>query len=152
MNENNISFNKSKRKLNCILLIDDDDSTNVLHQLVLEEAGIAAHALFYPDPQEALNYLNSCNNLRDDQALKLVPDLIFLDLNMPLMSGVDFMKAYRQLDFYQQFKPVLIVLTTSLQIENFREGEAFEDINGFRTKPLTLELLEEIMNEFFDTD
>jgi len=152
MIENDFYSNKPKRKLTCILLIDDDESTNVLHQLVLEEADIAENTLFFSDPQEALNYLNLCNKPFEEDGMNPVPDLIFLDLNMPLMSGFDFMRAYAQLDFYQQFKPILIVLSTSLQMENYQDDKPFKGVNAMRTKPLTLELLDEIIDEFFDGD
>jgi len=68
------------------------------------------------------------------------------------MSGFDFMRAYAQLDFYQQFKPILIVLSTSLQMENYQDDKPFKGVNAMRTKPLTLELLDEIIDEFFDGD
>ncbi len=136
-------------KLNCILLIDDDESTNVLHELILEEANIAEHILFFYNPQKALDYLNVCYQAHDTQQHP-APDLIFLDLNMPVMTGFEFMDAFKQFEYSKQVQPVIIVLTTSLLIDQYLENNVNQDIHAYKNKPLTLELLDDILLSFFE--
>src|ERR1700722_14588033 len=68
---------KNKKQLNCILLIDDDEPTNFLNKMTLEQAGCTRHIRIAQSGQAALEYLRGVPV--DDYPR---PDLIFLDINM----------------------------------------------------------------------
>ena len=132
------------KKLNCVLLIDDDESTNFLHEVIIGQAGITEKVLAVQSGKAALEYLTSKENGKHPQ-----PDLIFLDINMPGMNGWEFMDEYKKLSEEQQGKFVVVMLTTSLHPEDEAKARTMSEIHDFRNKPLTVEMLQEIMESYF---
>lgn len=128
------------KQLNCILLIDDDEPTNFLNRLTLEQAGCARQIQVAQSGQEALEYLR-------DGAPR--PDLIFLDINMPAMDGWEFLERYRGLPFSRKADIVLIMLTTSLNPDDEKRTRAIPEVSGFEHKPLSHEQLHVLLNRYF---
>ncbi len=127
-------------KLNCILLIDDDADDNFFHQIALREINAAETIHVVTNGFDALEYLTNDNH---------IPDLIFLDINMPKMNGWEFLKEYDKLNIEQQAKVVIIMLTTSLNPSDRENATTMNGITDFRTKPLTVEMVEEIIRNYF---
>jgi CheY-like chemotaxis protein len=131
-------------KLNCILLIDDDEPTNYLNKMTLEQMGCARHIRIAQSGQEALDLLQNCGP--DDPR----PDLIFLDINMPAMDGWEFLERYKKLPDIQKAHIVLIMLTTSLNPDDEVRTRSIPEIDGFENKPLKQNRLEEILKRYFN--
>lgn len=127
-------------KLNCILLIDDDEEDNFFHSLVINEMDLSDHIEIAENGLHALDYLENGD---------CVPDLIFLDINMPRMNGWEFLERYRSLDPARKAKVVIIMLTTSLNPMDQERATRVEEVRDFETKPLSKEKLESIMRRFF---
>lgn len=130
-----------KRKLNCILLIDDDLDDNYFHQLIISEMGIANHIDTVGNGIEALNYLKNENSIP--------PDLIFLDINMPKMNGWEFLEQYKNLSTLQKAKVVILILSTSANPDDIKRSKEIEEVTGFESKPLSRELLTGILHKHF---
>ncbi len=133
-----------KTKLNCVLLVDDDEPTNFLNEMVINQSGFAEKVVATQGGREALEYLKSMENGKHPQ-----PDLILLDINMPAMNGWEFLEEYKKLSPAQQGKIVVIMLTTSLNPDDWDMAQKIDAINDFINKPLTVEALEEILNKHF---
>jgi CheY-like chemotaxis protein len=127
-----------KKKLGSILLIDDNQADNIYHRIVIDEAGAADKVEIASGAEEALQYLKAN-----------APELIFLDINMPKMNGWDFLQEYRKLQPAQTNKPVIIVLTTSESPADLQKAQEFREVSDFRVKPLSVEMLEGIIEEYF---
>ncbi len=136
-------------KLNCVLLIDDDQPTNFLSNLVLEEAACTSHIQIEQSGQKALEYLskNAVNN--NGVAAPGYPDLIFLDINMPAMNGWEFLDKFGQLKNGRQAETVIIMLTTSINPDDKMKAEKTSLIAGFENKPLTNEIIEKVIQKYF---
>ncbi|MEO6734204.1 MAG: response regulator [Ferruginibacter sp.] len=79
-----------KKKLNCILLIDDDESNNFINNMLLEEAGCTHHIQIEDSGKKALKYLIDTAELDDKMRDLQYPELISLDINMPIMFSSSF--------------------------------------------------------------
>jgi CheY-like chemotaxis protein len=132
--------------ISCILLVDDDRATNFLNKRLLEKMGVTDTIKIARNGVEAMDYLvRAAEGERDFP----VPDLIFLDLNMPMVNGWEFLERYNLLpdDFKQSIS--LHLLTTSLRQDDFEQANRLEIIKGFLYKPLTAEQVLKAMEENF---
>jgi CheY-like chemotaxis protein len=130
-------------KLGCIFLIDDDYPTNYFHRIIIEEVDCAEEIVICQSGQEALSQLTDRMELGQP-----TPDLIFLDINMPGMTGWEFLERYQNLPTKAHGK-VLVVLTTSLNPDDEKKAHLLDGVDGFRRKPLSGEMLTDLMQEYF---
>ena len=131
-------------KLSSVLLIDDDSTTNFLSELLLRTMKVAEHLLVAENGQEALRALaHACA----DPIAPSCPQLILLDMNMPVMNGLAFLEAYSQLPPTHQ-RATIIMLTTSLHERDLAPIGQFP-IAGFLDKPLTREKVLAVLEEHF---
>jgi CheY-like chemotaxis protein len=134
-------------KLPTILLVDDDPTTNFLHQLLLKKMAVADQLMVAENGAQALHVLTKA---RDRADVSAGPALILLDLNMPIMGGMEFLEAYQHLSPPLPFHPVIFVLTTSMhQLE--LDQLLTLPVAGVLSKPLTHEKVTAILAEYFPT-
>jgi CheY-like chemotaxis protein len=129
-----------KKKLNCVMLIDDNEDDNFFHKIVLRETGITENVKVAESGFEALDFLKNEND---------IPELIFLDINMPKMNGWEFLEEYKKLNEEQKARVVIIMLTTSLNPADRKKAASISEVNGFETKPLSPEILSAIVQRYF---
>ncbi|MFC0774042.1 response regulator [Terrimonas alba] len=137
------------KQLNCILLIDDNVDDNYFHSRVIRNANAAQHIKTAETGEEALEYFEL--EKRDPDQYPL-PDLIFLDINMPGMNGFDFLEIVKEKKIITKDRPVIIImLTSSLNPgdEKMATKNYQNEIKAFQNKPLTQEMLTELIEKFF---
>jgi CheY-like chemotaxis protein len=137
-----------KQKLNCILVIDDDEPTNFFTRMIIEQCDCTDHIKVVESGQEALDYLTRSVSGNDDENYPC-PDLILLDINMPAMNGWEFLDEYKKLSSEKKGKIMIVMLTTSLFPEDMAKAHEMAEISGFENKPLTMEKLEGILEKHF---
>ena len=130
-----------KKKLNCILLVDDNTDDNIFHQIILKKMDIVNRIDIVLNGLEALVYLKKEN--------QMPPELILLDINMPKMNGWEFLEQYKHLDARQKARVVIMILTTSANPDDLKKAKEIKEVTGFETKPLTEEIMTEILNKHF---
>lgn len=133
-----------KQKLNCILLIDDDEPTNFINEMIINKANCTEKVAVTESGKEALDYLTSV-----DRGENPYPDLIFLDINMPAMNGWEFLEHYNRLSKAQQGEIVIIMLSTSLNPDDKIRANQTPHVNDFMPKPLTVNVLNKIIEKHF---
>lgn len=131
-------------KLKNVILIDDCKATNYIHKLVIEKYGFAENVKEFMNGGEALDYLSTMPESRD-----AAPELIFLDLNMPVVNGWEFLEQYTLLPVERQAGAVVVMLTTSLNPDDEARATAIAGVKAFASKPLTLEKIDQILEEFY---
>jgi CheY-like chemotaxis protein len=138
-----------QQKLNCILLIDDDEPTNFISKMLIEESNCSEHVQVTQSGEAALDYLTKGKSPKGQPELFPCPDLIFLDINMPAMNGWEFLDRYENLDGNYKGNVITVMLTTSLSPDDRLKAHNNSTISKFETKPLTLEKLNRILTEYF---
>lgn len=132
--------------LDCILLVDDDRATNFLNKRLLDKVGIADHIKISRNGMEAMDYLM---NAFEGQYGFPIPELIFLDINMPLVNGWEFLERYEQMpeDFKRHI--TVLMLTTSLRQDDIEQAAKAPSVKGFIHKPLTEKEIRRVLDENF---
>jgi CheY-like chemotaxis protein len=125
-----------------LLSIDDDRMILKLTELMAKRHHFAENVRTLSDGQEGIEYFE--NEIQNQTAP--VPELIFLDLNMPTMSGWEFMDRYteRFQKLYSQTK--ICILTSSIDPRDERKANEYPSIIAFLHKPITKELLDNLAN------
>lgn len=124
---------------NSILLVDDDEVSNFLNEDLIKDLNFASEIYIATNGEEALGFLKSECIFKKD-----CPDLILLDLNMPVMNGFEFLSEFEKLKSKLNVKVPIVVLTSSSNLRDMESVQKFE-ISGYINKPLTVKKLEGIL-------
>lgn len=120
------------KKVN-ILLVDDDDICQLIGSKVISSVGLANEVHYAHNGKEALDVFNSYFS-----GDIFMPDVILLDLNMPIVDGFEFIRAFQQLKFINKEKVLIVVTTSSVSPYDIDKAHAL-GIKHYITKPLTEE-------------
>jgi CheY-like chemotaxis protein len=126
-------------KLNAVLLVDDDVINNFINARLIRKSELCDDLHIATNGKEAITYLIS--KLEKQESC---PELILLDINMPVMDGFEFVEAFRKLNFVNQNKVVIVMLTTSSNPKDLEKVESLK-IGDYINKPLTEEKLKSVV-------
>lgn len=132
------------KKVNCIMLIDDNPDDNFFHKRAITKSGMADHVLIMQTAMEALDYFSQHN-----EADWVSPDLVFLDINMPGMTGWEFLEEYDKLALSDDHHVIVVMLTTSENPDDIIKAGGIRHVSSYYTKPLTAEMLQEVIDKNF---
>lgn len=127
------------KKFNKILLIDDDPIDNYLNEVVIQKLYLTNHIQTFFNGEEAIQYLQ-------EEYLKnlTLPDLIILDIIMPVMDGFEFLTALSKLNIPKTNHIKIILLTTSVSSDE--EAKLISMGLPLIKKPLTQEKMSDLLN------
>jgi CheY-like chemotaxis protein len=137
-------------QLNCILLVDDDETTNFFNKYQLEEANICNHIFVANNGLEALNYLSHKGEFENNPENYPKPDLILLDINMPVMDGFEFLEQYGQLPEGERKSIIISMLTTSIHEKDKNKASLSNLVHDYLNKPLEIEDLSKVISKHFN--
>lgn len=123
-----------------ICLIDDD---SVLHFLVENLVKINHYSLDmigFKNGKEGIDYLTSYSNEPDK-----IPDIIILDINMPIMDGWDFLDEYKKIKNTLSKNPAINIMSSSNRPEDKEKARSYEDVNGYFEKPIDEEIMKKMI-------
>jgi two-component system, chemotaxis family, chemotaxis protein CheY len=127
------------RRISQIWIIDDDDICRFMLQSMLENTGQVGSVRQFRNGLEALDYLS-----QQQQQPGQLPDLIFLDLEMPFMDGWQFLEKYSLTGFTI---PIYIV-SSSTSLEDIDRSKTYALIKGYLIKPVFNVNILKVMDNF----
>lgn len=123
----------STAKYKKVLLIDDNEIDNFINERIISSSGFSSDVIVKNSADSALGYL------RDHAGkMEMLPEIIFLDLNMPVKDGFAFLDEYDKLDSGIKAYSKVIVLSSSISPD---------DINRASTNPYVLKYINKPLNE-----
>jgi CheY-like chemotaxis protein len=130
--------------LDLILLVDDDETTNFLNQRMLKRMNVAREIKIVTHGEEAISFLkNAC------QQNETCPNLIFLDIKMPVMDGFEFLDEYETLKQDLPHIPAIMMLTSSASFYDLERLKNYPDVLRHYSKPLSETDVRELLQEYF---
>lgn len=128
-----------------ILSVEDDTTTHLLNKLYLDEAKFCENYIEVLNGQLALNYF--VDLAKEEDSISKVPELILLDLNMPLMDGWEFLEIFEK-DFPQfAEKTKIYILSSSINPNDKERATREKAVCGFVEKPLDFDQIERLRKE-----
>lgn len=132
-------------RVNCILLIDDDRVVNTINRTILNKRKIANEIVAVENGQEAIDFLLEKGRYEANGQTPPKPNVILLDLNMPIMDGWEFLEEFKSIKNTNSLDDCRIyVLTSSPNPDDMHKAKSFEEVTGYFVKPLSTELMEKL--------
>ncbi|MFD2164102.1 response regulator [Paradesertivirga mongoliensis] len=129
-----------------LMLVDDDHIQHKIIELMIKRIDIPLKYKAYSHAQAVLSFL-----IKHHKNYTLLPDLILLDLDMPEISGWDFLDIFEIFKQYFAKKVSIIILTSSVDPRDRERIAMYESVKGFYSKPFTQDALEDILESGYIT-
>lgn len=123
-----------------IFLVDDDATFVFMTKKIIRSTDIDSEINEFPDGEAAIDFLK--DHLDHTEPL---PDVIFLDLNMPIMDGWGFLEEYVSLEPKMKKKVKLYIVSSSISPHEIERAKHFSSVSDFIIKPLVKEKFIEII-------
>lgn len=124
--------------LQTILSIDDDSITLMLCKMVISKASFASEIITATNGEDALKYFDS---LKTNPKAN-IPQLIFLDLNMPVMNGWEFLDKFITSEYSEYHHTKVVILSSTIDPADFEKSKKYPLVLDFLPKPISLKMLE----------
>ncbi len=125
-----------------VMLIDDTPEDLYINNRFLEKYGNNNSILQFNMALSAMEYLKS-----HQSDISKIPDIIFLDIHMPLMNGFEFLEEYEKLTLGIKSKSKVYMLTSSFDSDDIRKAKANHNVKELLEKPLNKMIVEKIINK-----
>lgn len=124
-----------------VFIIDDDPIHQRIAQIIISKYNLFDEYFSYTDAQVALDFLQE-----NTENIELIPGVILLDLNMPVIDGWDFLEAFETLK--EKLKSIIkiYIVSSSVDEKDLIRSKQYASVKGFISKPLTPDIIRTIIN------
>jgi CheY-like chemotaxis protein len=117
------------------VIVDDSEIEGQITKYILLKNSFAENVLIFSSAMAALVHLNKTS---------VFPDFIFLDVNMPIMDGFDFLNSYIKFPEQKRQGCTVVILSGTQSPEDFIRMQEYREVKAIFRKPLQFERLEEL--------
>ena len=127
--------------LDQILCIDDDPITLMLCKKVISRALFSKEIITLQNGEEAINYFNNLKQISNQDSATVLPQLILLDLNMPVMGGWEFLDYFIDEKFSEFNSIKVVILSSTIDPEDLEKSKQYPMVFDFLSKPISQSML-----------
>jgi CheY-like chemotaxis protein len=131
------------KRYNTVMLIDDNEIDNLINQKMLEAAGICEYIFIHSGAKSAIEFLRNTEKLVHI-APNILPDVIFLDIDMPLMDGFQFLDQFEKMSMEIKEHCKIVMLTSSINPQDMNRSKNYTYVKKYLNKPLTQDELKKL--------
>lgn len=124
-----------------VMVIDDNPVDRYVAERIFKKYAFAEEIVCVESARKGLEYLSSLEAHADQ-----LPQLIFLDIMMPEMNGFEFLDAYNELPETIKKHCTILMLTTSIHVDDRDKASGNPYVKKFLNKPLNVDMLKELEN------
>jgi CheY-like chemotaxis protein len=128
------------KKLACTCIIDDDPIFVYGTKRIMEESDFTDSFLIFTNGEEAIEGLQELSSQEG-----ILPDVIFLDLNMPIMNGWEFLDHITLIPNNNVGKITIFIITSSIDSADVDKAKTYEQVSNYFIKPITAEDLQDVL-------
>ncbi len=133
----------NKKKYHSVMLIDDNEIDNLINQKMIEATTLSKYVYIHTGARSAIEFLKNIEQLEENGS-DILPEYIFLDIDMPLMDGFQFLEEFEKLSAATKDKSKIIMLTSSINPQDMNKSKKYPFVKKYINKPLSNENLEEL--------
>lgn len=127
-----------------VLLVDDSEAINEMNRYFFEQSVENIEIVIAKNGKEALTIIKNKDNLK-------LPDLVMLDLKMPVLDGFEFLTQLEELDLLKKENLNVILLTTSMNPEDAERIKKYSFVRNYLVKPLSMRQVSYIVTTHLNT-
>ena len=127
-------------KFTNVLLVEDDPITIMVCDRIIKMSAFAENVTSCENGKKAIDFLNN-----QTAASSYIPDIIFLDINMPVMNGWDFLEEFEKIHHTYKATPRVYILSSTVDPEDYKKAKSYSSVEDFISKPLSKEFLDKIV-------
>ena len=125
-----------------VCLIDDDKVYQYTAKMILETTGLTNDIKTFFNGKEAIDFLSD----PDNQQVDIIPDVIFLDINMPIMNGWNFLQSFDEIRKNLPKKVIIYVVSSSVDESDIHRSKNFESVTDYIIKPINREKYRQLLS------
>ncbi|MEP6683208.1 MAG: response regulator [Parafilimonas sp.] len=124
------------------MVIDDDAINNMICKLLIQRCFNEVNIKLFTEPEDALTAIN----FEYTKKGKMLSTVLFLDINMPVMTGWEFLEVFKNFNSSIQQQFTIFVLSSSIDYKDEEKAKSNPLVAGFICKPLTAEKIMEMVS------
>jgi CheY-like chemotaxis protein len=125
-----------------IWIVDDDNIYQIIVRKIISKIELFSSFSSYKNGKDAIDALKKAIENNEN-----IPDVILLDINMPIMDGWEFMDEIVSYKSKLNQKIAIYIVSSSIAVQDKDKAKTYAEILGFLSKPITMDALYEIVSE-----
>jgi CheY-like chemotaxis protein len=133
------------KKINTFCIVDDDDLYQFTTTLLLKNTDLVNKIIVFSDGLKAINFLKEeMGNIEN------IPDILLLDINMPVMDGWEFLEEYLLIKHMMPKTVVIYMVSSSVDDRDILKAKSISALSGYLIKPISIESIMKVITEILN--
>lgn len=139
-----MKLKEPKYKYKHVMIIDDNELDNFINSKIIESSMFSKKIYVNTNGKSGLEFLENLIKTLGDDFESIYPEVIFIDLNMPILDGFQLLEAINKINNKTLNKSKLVVLTSSAHPDDNKKTKSINESVIYLNKPLTADMLKNI--------